>query len=568
MKKTLLTFVLSTIALFGSVYAFSIYGDPDPIIVTINQPQNVTIFSNTFILNVSMNPPGNIKYSIDDGANITACGGNCSDFEVGLSLDDGGHHITVYGDNSVIENSSTVYFTINTSQLIVNLISPVNQTYDTNEIYLNIVANKIVFLLSYELDGTSHYVCFLCSNYETELNVEEGTHRIVAIANDVRSEDVYFTVLVNETGENETTTTTIPVTTTITTINSTTTTIPVTTTIAPTTTIPNTSTSTISSKYALGFQNLPKLYASGNVTDAELINILNNNKLNPGVLNRLIKTGKLTPEIITTILKTQFLPPGILNKILWYFGYGHNHLIEDIFDQYNITDEQFELILNHEIPPGTMKHILSSKPLTEEQIDLLLDEELKPDILKKLVEDQTLNNETIEKLLATQKLPNGLLKKLIENQKLTESNIQTVINKTDNPKTLDDLLKNQKPSDEQEEKIYENLPEGLQKKHNITVNSSDIPSIKPLGKQEGHKEEEHETETTEKPEKEEHNIVTTEKPEKETKDKQNQQQTEQRESKGQFEKVKNEDNKENPQDNIEMTKLKYQPDQGNEKQED
>ena len=554
MKKTLLTFVLSSLMLFGCAYAFSIYGDPDPIIVTINQPKNVTIFSNAFTLDASMNLAGNMKYSVDDGTNVTACD-NCSDFDVGITLPNGGHHIIFYGGNSTIENSSTVYFTIDNS-LHLDLISPINKTYDTQEVDLNITTNKEVFMLSYELDGVYHNGCFFCSKYETELNVENGTHYLLTRAYNLdenKNESVYFTVNVSL----PSTTTTIPV--------NVTTTIPVNTT---TTTIPNTST-TIPPKFSPGFQDLPKLYASGNVTEAELIKILNNNKLNPGVLNRLIKTGKLTPDVITVLLKTQSMPPGILNKILWYFGYGHNHLIEDLFSQYNITDEQFKLILNHEIPPGTMKHIVSSKPLTEFQINLLLKDELKHGIIDRLIEDQTLSNETIEKLLATQKISSGLMKKLIENQKLSETNIGTVINRTDNPKILDNLLKNQNLTEEQEDDIMENLPKGQEKKYEVAVGMINISPISPIGKQEGHKTAYiiNISKITPKQEERERNIVTTETPEKKHENKETN--TEQNENREQVERVMNEDDQEVPQGNAGGIKLKYQPTEshGNEKEE-
>jgi len=210
------------------------------------------------------------------------------------------------------------------------------------------------------------------------------------------------------------TTTTIPDNTTTTTVDNTTTTIPDNTTTTTidntttttidgntTTTIDNTTTTIEESRFTEGFQKLPKEYASGQVSDSELLSIIESNKLNPGIINRLAKTGRLTQEHIDAITETQFLPVGIFRKLLGRIGFGKNRPVESLIDNYNLTDSQLSsLIRNSELPSGTIKKIAGGK---------------------------FAGAKTVTSLITTQELRSGAIKKLIDNQDLTQENIDTLL---------------------------------------------------------------------------------------------------------------------------------------------
>ena len=91
-------------------------------------------------------------------------------------------------------------------------------------------------------------------------------------------------------------------------------------------------------RFSQGLSKLPKLYDSGELTDLELASIIRNNKLNPGVINRLIKSGKLENESINAILDTQAKPSGIFRKLLSLIGIKQKSYAEDIYESYNISD--------------------------------------------------------------------------------------------------------------------------------------------------------------------------------------------------------------------------------------
>lgn len=498
------------------------------LIITINSPANETYTIPTSILNATMNLFGNMWYSVDDGVNNTVCD-NCTGFETEISLTDGSHEIMVYGNSSGLQNSSSIVFTIDATGPGVNVLSPKNITYDHSAVKLNVTTDEIVDTLWHSLDGVVEILCNDCDEYNDTLNVSEGSHYITVYANDTvgnaNSTSVTFTV--------DTTAPTISIISpTNTTYNNATILVNITSdgdnvwffngTDNETYTTPvyrtfsegsntliayandsfgNENSHTVYFSvnttppfkpppfkpikkwpFSIGYNHLPRMYENGDVSEEELIGILQENKLNPGVLNRLIKTGKLSEEAIDVIIDTQFLPVGILDHLLWLFGFdAHNKLIDNLYNQYNLTDDQFSIILNkHRIPPGTMKHMMSSKLLTESQIDILVEKkDLDQGSLKVLVKTQTLTQDNIEEILKTQEVSTGSIKDLIKNQMLNEENINIVVNKTDNPSVLTDIIDNQNLTHEQKNEVIQKLPTGLQKKYNLT--SEEINTTKGYG---------------------------------------------------------------------------------------
>ena len=107
-------------------------------------------------------------------------------------------------------------------------------------------------------------------------------------------------------------------------------------------------------RFSLGFNKLPKRFDRGELSPEELTGMILNNKLNPGIINRLAKTGKLSQENKDAIINNQFLPPGILNKLLGLIGFARNDNLEEFVENSNLTDSQLStLIERNKIPKKT-----------------------------------------------------------------------------------------------------------------------------------------------------------------------------------------------------------------------
>ncbi len=197
-------------------------------------------------------------------------------------------------------------------------------------------------------------------------------------------------------------------------------------------------------RFSLGFQKLPKQFGNGEISASELTNIIRNNKLNPGVINRLVKTGKLTQENVDAIVETQFLSPGILNKLLGKIGFARNNNLEDFIENINLTDSQLStLIERNQISEKTIRKLIK-RELGEKSLDSLI-KKSDEKILYNLIKRQTLSGDNIRNIL--EKNPSHeIINLLIQNQILDEENINTIIDLIENKK---ELIENQKLSSKQ-----------------------------------------------------------------------------------------------------------------------
>lgn len=93
-------------------------------------------------------------------------------------------------------------------------------------------------------------------------------------------------------------------------------------------------------RFTVGLNKLPQEVEAGTYTDAELAQIIRDNQLNPGVINRLVKTGMLGNESIDAIIETQFTPPGIFRKVIGFFGFHVPTPKERLVEQYELSDVQ------------------------------------------------------------------------------------------------------------------------------------------------------------------------------------------------------------------------------------
>lgn len=252
--------------------------------------------------------------------------------------------------------------------------------------------------LKYKLDGNSEVVvCNTCSSFQnTLLDLSNGQHtiKVTGVAGN-NTDDATVNFTVNQTG----TTTTVPK-----------------------------ENETGEPRFATGFNKLPQQFLAGEITEAQLKSILENNKLNPGIINRLAKTGKLTPSLIDTITETQFLPTGIAGKLLGILGFGKNNAFESLIKNYNLTDAQLVALFKHsQLPSGTVKHLIKERSLSQSAINALLEnQELKPGIIKQLVESQTLTPANVQQLIENQKLNKKIVYTLIQQQLLDNATIEKI----------------------------------------------------------------------------------------------------------------------------------------------
>jgi uncharacterized glyoxalase superfamily protein PhnB len=165
--------------------------------VIIDSPTNTTYNTTSIPLNVSTNENTSAwwyQYN-QNGTNIS--------FTPNTTLFAGGgnglKYITVYANDSAGNvNSTTVYFTVNTSALYITVISPENTTYTTTNITLNTTttANANV---TYSLNGTTNQTLYTDTNSgSTNIIVSDGFYNITYFAtdgvSDTNSSAIYFTV--------------------------------------------------------------------------------------------------------------------------------------------------------------------------------------------------------------------------------------------------------------------------------------------------------------------------------------------------------------------------------------
>lgn len=330
MKKIIIMLIIITFISALSISALDIIS---PINTSYNYSEIVMIVEGNQTLD-------NISYAVDNNSLILACV-NCSNYNTTLNLSEGNHSIEVVGILGNITISDNVTFSIITiipDEIIdfsIEIIEPKNITYNTSIIPVNVSANETLDSLSLKVDNVFEVLCVNCSDHTRFLNLTEDDYTIVfrgIIDNVSKDFPVHFSVNLEEEPE-------IP--------------------------IYNRSynwsynhsynwsynQSQMGPRFDLGFEKLPQAIENGELTDAQLAEIIRNNNLNPGVLNRLIKTGMLGDESINAILETQFQPPGIFKKLMFFIGFTTNTYSAQIYETYNLTEKQEEKMISREDVP-------------------------------------------------------------------------------------------------------------------------------------------------------------------------------------------------------------------------
>jgi hypothetical protein len=341
---------------------------------------------NVFGLNLSI--VGNqtfsfIKYKIDSGTLAEACT-NCSYYRSGLNLSEGNHSIyaeafkQIVNDNFTsnetftdsvdfsivfpIQNNSTNQTNNQTgnataSQFSLSIIKPFQKTYfegkNQSSATVPILVSSNMTLDRITAQSRSFvFECTNCSALVGSLNATEGDYLLTAagyLGNVTKSRNVIFRVANFSSHEDE---------------------------------IGAERKNQTGPRFINGFEKLPKMFDAGQLNDSELAAIIRDNKINPGILNKLIKTGKLGNESISAILDTQFKPKGILNKILSFIGLGDKSFSEMIYNSYNLTPSlEKKIVLRDDLP----KH-------DAEKIREKLQKEIKEKVHAPDKEDERLNS--------------------------------------------------------------------------------------------------------------------------------------------------------------------------------
>lgn len=159
--------------------------------IQITSPENKTYAEASLAFTVNRGTAW-MGYSLDNRPNVTVTG------EKSLSnLGQGCHSITMYANDSLgnMGSSNTVYFSIDSVAPNIDILTPLNQTYDSTDIQLSFKVNENVTWLAYSLDGQDRMA--IAGNM-TLPALTDGSHRLTVYATDeignYAEKTVYFDI--------------------------------------------------------------------------------------------------------------------------------------------------------------------------------------------------------------------------------------------------------------------------------------------------------------------------------------------------------------------------------------
>ncbi|MEK6977038.1 MAG: Ig-like domain-containing protein [Candidatus Hydrothermarchaeota archaeon] len=170
-----------------------------PPVLYIASPQNTTYANISIQLNVSGNLPVDTwQYSLNGTANVTFTP------NITFTAAEGANNIVVTANGtSGNRNSTTVYFTVDTTPPLVTVLSPANTSYPNSSVWLNFIVtlNENSGNVTALLDATTNFSLTNSSgNWNFLLtSLTEGAHNVRIFANDSlgnmnSTQIVYFTV--------------------------------------------------------------------------------------------------------------------------------------------------------------------------------------------------------------------------------------------------------------------------------------------------------------------------------------------------------------------------------------
>lgn len=166
--------------------------DTTPPAISILSPQSKAYaVKDVQLAVVSSEPTSWIGYSLDGNANVTISGNKTI-----TSLSEGEHSVIVYANDTAgnIGRSNIICFSVDTISPVIEILSPINQTYTTGSVALSFAVNEAIQWAGYSLDEKANIT--IVGN--TTLNgLSTGIHSITVYAKDAAgnlgvSKPVYF----------------------------------------------------------------------------------------------------------------------------------------------------------------------------------------------------------------------------------------------------------------------------------------------------------------------------------------------------------------------------------------
>lgn len=176
----------------GSVEQFmpAGYGVMPPA-VQITSPENKT-YSEVSLSFTANRGTVWMGYSLDGQANVTITKSTTL-----FGLSQGSHRIVIFANDSVgnMGVSNTVYFSIDLFGPIIDILTPINQSYSSTDIALIFTLDEPVSALSYSLDGAEKIALF---GNVTLPALSQGSHHLTVFAVDevgnASEKTVYFSI--------------------------------------------------------------------------------------------------------------------------------------------------------------------------------------------------------------------------------------------------------------------------------------------------------------------------------------------------------------------------------------
>ncbi|MFH1409013.1 MAG: hypothetical protein ABIH34_03840 [Nanoarchaeota archaeon] len=315
-----------------------------------------------------------IEYKLDEDDYTIACL-DCEAFNDQLTLEEGEHSIMVKGTlEQVITDEVTFSIALGnetgneTDMFTIDILSPEETTYEAEEVHLDVQASLVLNHLILTLDDEEIFSCENCSEHQDTLNLSEGEYTLVAEgtrSEESRQDTVTFEVVFKEEPEEPKE--------------------------------PEENETGDGPRFDTGFNKLPQAVEKGELTDEQLAEIIRDNKINPGIINRLIKSGLLGEASIEAIADTQFNPPGIFKKLLGFFGFSMNTFPDQIAETYELTSKLQEKILTRDdLSRKNENKVKKAVPAPVAVVKEEVIEELPPPMKEKVKETKQIRVEKAE----------------------------------------------------------------------------------------------------------------------------------------------------------------------------
>ena len=145
--------------------------------LTIVSPANITYNSAAVLVNLSNSCDAVTTFFFNGTENVTYTAGSAG---VTVTFNEGSNTLIAYANDSVgNENSTTVIFSVDTVAPNLTIISPVNQSYNSPNILINL-SNSSDAATTFFFNGTEN----VTYTSETYVNYSNGGHTLIAYAND------------------------------------------------------------------------------------------------------------------------------------------------------------------------------------------------------------------------------------------------------------------------------------------------------------------------------------------------------------------------------------------------